>query len=175
MLNKMKRGGGSGSEEDAGPSEGAAGEGSGSPGGQSSGKNVSEEIDSNLSHIKSKSSGKYKSEEDIDWNPGDDIEEVDQNIKELSDLLLDPEVEDEEVYDRIDYQTEVLKDKLKEKPLEERDNEEELREDIVDTIDLLNKKIEESDSAKSRIKSIIRSLKQYLAKIVHAIGIKKVE
>lgn len=174
MLNKMKRG--SSSEESTESSEsGAAGGATGASGGQSSGKNVSEEIDSNLSHIKSKSSGKYKSEEDIDWNPGDDIEEVDQNIKELSDLLLDPEVEDEEIYDRIDYQTEVLKDKLKEEPLEERDNEEELREDIVNTIDTLNEKIEESDSAKSRIKSVIITLKQYMAKIVHAIGIKKVE
>ena len=174
MLNKMKRGGSSSEEDSSGGSKGSVGEGSGSEV-QDSSKDVSEELDSNLSHIKSKSSGKYQSKEDIDWNPGDDIEEVDQNIKELSDLLLDPEVDDEEVYDRIDYQTEVLKDKLKEEPLEERDNEEELREDIVDTIDLLNEKIEKSDSAKSKIKSVLRALKQYLAKFVHAIGIKKVE
>lgn len=179
MLNKMNRGK-SGSESEKSEEPGGSGEESvdespvGSTGGSSS-KNVSDEIDSNLSHVKSKSSGKYKSEEDIDWNPGDDVGEVDQNIRELSDLLLDPEVDDEEVYERIDYQTEVLKDKLKEEPLEERDNEEELREDIIDTIDILNKKIEESDSAKSKIRSLIRTLKQYFSKIIHAIGIQKVD
>lgn len=172
MLNKMKH---NNEGSDAGQS-GGSGEGSpGSSVGKASDKNVSDEIDSNLSHVKSKSSGKYQSEEDIDWNPGENIEEVNQNIKELSDLLLDPEVDDEEVYDRIDYQTEVLKDKLKEKPLDEREDKEELREDIVTTIETLNKKIEESDSAKSYLKGFIAIIKDYLARIVHAIGIKKVE
>ena len=172
MLNKMKH---NNEGSDAGQS-GGSGEGSpGSSVSKASDKNVSDEIDSNLSHVKSKSSGKYQSEEDIDWNPGENIEEVNQNIKELSDLLLDPEVDDEEVYDRIDYQTEVLKDKLKEKPLDEREDKEELREDIVTTIETLNKKIEESDSAKSYLKGFIAIIKDYLARIVHAIGIKKVE
>lgn len=136
---------------------------------------VSEELDSNLSQIEKKGSGKYQSEEDIDWNPGEDIKEVDQNIRELSDLISDSEYDSEEVYDRIAYQTKVLKEKLKEKPLSERDNEAELRQDIVDTIDTLNTKINQKNSLKSKLSRQLDKLKSILSELVHKIGIEKVD
>ncbi|MFB6145208.1 MAG: hypothetical protein ABEJ99_01745 [Candidatus Nanohaloarchaea archaeon] len=173
MLNKIR-----GEKESGGGSAAKSSDRRGNTseeGGSSSSSELAEDIDSGLSHVKNKSSGKYSSREDVDWNPGDNIPEINENIKELSDLLLDQEVDDEEVYDRIDYQTELLKEKLKDKPLEEREDEEELREDIVDTIDVLNEKIEKSEAQKSRIKSLINTLKELLAKIAHALGIQKVD
>lgn len=103
--------------------------------------------------VKSKSSGK-----EVEHDSGENFGEHMENLKELGDLLRDTSVENDDVYSRMEIEMGALKNTL-----EEREIDEEMRKEVSETMEKVEKDIENEETPPGpieKIKSFLTGVKE---------------